>query len=282
MNAGGRGSGAGARAMPPAQAGERLAPRRDAASDGTRGGDRSHALVASVGEQRLALRPRSRRRVRRSRRTRRTTRTPATAARRRPARASFAAARTASCIELDGHDRWREPGERGRRPRGRPRRTRRRRAGAPAASPSTRGRDPCCGRPRAARPNRTTTTARSVASGFVAFESSYQRTPLASPTSATRWGMVAYVGERVAHCRRRVAPTASAAAARRQRVRAIVKQRAPHRRATARVRVRRRTTSTSSDHMEAVRRASACVETPTRARSRRRPRSSRASASSAS
>ena len=70
-------------------------------------------------------------------------------------------------------------------------------------------------------------SARRVASGFVAFESSYQRTPPASPTSATRWGRVAYDAS-AARTPAVVAPTASAASRRGQRVRAIVNQRAAH------------------------------------------------------
>src|SRR5207248_8984140 len=55
-------------------------------------------------------------------------------------------------------------------------------------------------------------TARRVASGFVALESSYHRTPLASPTRATRWGMVAYAPS-APTTPSRSAPTSSAAAA---------------------------------------------------------------------
>ena len=121
------------------------------------------------------------------------------------------------------------------RPDACPRRPSRRRA------PPHRTRRPReCGRPRAAstprsrsllRPPASSTTesnaeiACRAACGFVAFESSYYLTPLASPTSATRWGRVRNDDKRVSHTGARRAGR-EGRARRGERVRAIVRQRA--------------------------------------------------------
>ena len=117
-------------------------------------------------------------------------------------RRARAAARTASCIE-PAVTTGATPGERGRDLGARPRRTRRRRARASPRAASTPRSSPLFRPPASSTTESNDATARSVASGFVAFESSYQLTPPASPTSATRWGRVAYDAERGADARGR-------------------------------------------------------------------------------
>ena len=137
-----------------------------------------------------APRGRSRRRGPRNRRRRRTTRRPVTTTRRRPhARCAGLPRPRRACRPLLRRPR---PCPRTRpRPRARLRRTRPRRAGATTSAASTDRSRPLLRPPASSTTESNDATARRVASGFVAFESSYHSTPLASPTRATRWGMVA-------------------------------------------------------------------------------------------
>ena len=149
-----------------------------------------------------------------ARRTSRTTRTPATAARRRPARRAgrrrrrplvhrFRAFATGTASANARSHLGRGLAERDDR-----------RAARSRAAQHRRDRDPCCGRPRAARRRAVERgDSRACRVRVRRLRVVVPPHPTASPTSATRWGSVGYSRERGTRRRSRVAPTANAAAA---------------------------------------------------------------------